>query len=222
MDPNQLPQTTTPNIQLPPKKPLNVKRIFVVLSAIILIEAVWAVWSLSKNQLKREQSETQPPVQTSTVVEKPRLSSATLALQTASTQVEVGQEIPVDVVLDTDGALVDGVDAIISFDSALLNVQPVTVDGKSVPVKVGVLFNDYPQNALEDGQITLSGISDSTGYSGKGILGTIVFKAIKQGSASVKIEYSPDDTIESNVILSRAAKDILGNVLDLALDIKPK
>lgn len=203
MDPNQLP---------PLKKPLNIKRIFIVLSAVILLEAVWAVLSLSKNQLK-QQSAIVPPAQTSPAPEKQRVPSAVLALQTTNLQVEVGQEIPVDIVLDTDGALVDGVDVIISFDPVLL---------KAEPVKVGTLFNDYPQNAQEDGKITLSGISDSTGYSGKGILGTIVFKAVKQGSASVKIEYSPDATIESNVILSGAAKDILGNVLDLALDIKPK
>lgn len=203
MDPNQLP---------PLKKPLNIKRILIVLSALILLEAVWAVWSVSKNQLK-QQNITSPPAQTSPVAEKPRISSAVLALQTTNLQVEVGQEIPVDIVLDTDGALVDGVDVIISFDPVLL---------KAEPVKVGTLFNDYPQNDLEDGKITLSGISDSTGYLGKGILGTIVFKAVKPGSASVKIEYRPDDTIESNVILSGAAKDILGKVEDLVLDIKPK
>lgn len=219
MNPNLLNQTA--QNQAPVKKPFNAKRIFVVLSALILLEVVWSVWSLSKNQLK-QQNITSPPAQASPVAEKPRVSSAVLALQTGSLQVEVGQEIPVDIVLDTDGALVDGVDAIVSFDSALLKVEPVEVSGKSVPVKVGTLFNDYPQNALEDGKITLSGISDSTGYSGKGILGTVVFKAVKQGSASVKIEYSPDDTTESNVVLSGAAKDILGNVLDLALDIKPK
>lgn len=220
MDTNQLNQIA--QNQAPVKKPFNVKRIVIVLSALILLEAVWAVWSLSKNQIKREQNITSPPAQTPPVVEKPRISSATLALQTTSPQAEVGQDIPVDIVLDTDGALVDGVDAIISFDSALLNVQPATVDGKSVPVKKGTLFNDYPQNALEDGKITLSGISDSAGYSGKGVLGTVKFRAVKAGSVSVKIEYSPDSTTDSNVILSQAAKDILGNVLDLVVDIKPK
>lgn len=203
-----------------PNKGFNFRMLLIILGVIVLMEVIWAVWTLAKNQNKSA-----PPISYSSpapIVTQTKTSSALLALQTASLDVFVDQDIPVDIALDTDKASVDGVDVIISFDPAMLKVMPQTVNGKQVPVKVGTQFSDYPQNALEKGKITLSAISTSVPFSGKGILGTVTFKALKIGAAQIKIEYIPNSTTDSNIAQTGSAKDILSKVLDLTLQINPK
>ena len=190
------------------KKILTLKLLFAILGLVIAGEVVWAVWKLNQ------------PIPAPAISTSNQSTGASLTLSTKST-VKVSEEFIVGITLDTGGKMTDGTDVIITFDRDLLEVVPVSL-GTRMAVVPGTLYKDYPINTFEGNQITFSGLSGiDTGFRGKGVMGTVTFKALKAGQANINIEYRKGSTTDSNVTESLSAADVLIKVFGVTVNINP-
>lgn len=125
-----------------------------------------------------------------------------------------GDSFTVDIIVDTAGQAVGGTGAKIIFDPNRLSVTSI---------QPGSIFADYPtassDNAL--GRATLSGIvsSPKTLYTGKGVLGTITFAAKLEGNSTVRFDYFPGSTTDSNIAVTHDPGDILSEAGKLEVTI---
>lgn len=190
---------------------MNRKTIFIILGVVILVEVIWAGWSLL--QLNQAATVTPGPTTSSAA------QTATASLLADKTTLKVGESTLVTLNISSS-AKSDGVDLIVSFDPTLLLVDATS---SAMPVKTGTIFTDYPQNKIDTpGKVVVSGITDlSGGVLANGVFGTITFKALRAGSAKVSLEYKAGSTSDSNVIETGSGKDILNQVSDVSLRITP-
>lgn len=217
---NQNISQSTPNIPVSPpvvaEQPqsggnalMSRKTIFIILGIVVLAEIIWAGWSL----LQSNQSTATP---SSTVTKEP---SATASLTADKNDLKVGETVTVILNISSESKS-DGIDLIVNFDPKLLAVDATP---SALPVQVGTMFKDYPQNRIDTpGKVVVSGITDlSGGVLSNGILGTINFKALAPGQTKISLDYKLGSTADSNVIETGSGKDILNEVNNIELKITP-
>lgn len=189
----------------------NKKVIIPLIVAIIVIEAVWAISVLYQPAQKPIPRSTTPLP----VVEK----KATLSLIASKTSPRVGEQVVVDVVVFSPQPT-DGTDIIIGYDP---NVLSFNKPGRSA-VALDNLYDNYPVNSVDEklGRIVVSGISSKVGgVVPKGRFGSVTFTAKKAGKTQIAFEFTPGATTDSNVVETKTAKDLLGQVTDVELNIIP-
>lgn len=129
-----------------------------------------------------------------------------MSLSPATADEAVGDVFAVDVVLDTEGAGVSGVTAIINYDTAKLQVQDdatgtgTCLDGvniKSGPNLTSCLTNTVDASA---GKIRYDAGNLGASYTGRGVIATIHFKAIAEGSAQASFSFSPSQTTNTSAV----------------------
>jgi len=131
-----------------------------------------------------------------------------LSLSPTSGTVETGDTFSVEIIVDTCGTDVDGVDSVLEYDSTYLSVTSITA---------GTLFSSYPFETDEGDVIRLSGLDDTSSapYSGTdGVLGTIVFSALTEGTTAVTFDFTLASVLDSNIIETGTGDDILAEVYD--------
>lgn len=120
--------------------------------------------------------------------EPPAQGSATVSLQPAAQQVEVGGTAIVNIQID-NAIDVFGADILISFDADLLQVQDTDPSQDGAQIMPGAFLSpDFVQdneadNATGDIFYTITQVAPSLPASGSGILATITFQAIGEGSS---------------------------------------
>ncbi|MBI2018621.1 hypothetical protein HYS96_02835 [Candidatus Daviesbacteria bacterium] len=184
---------------------INKKNILILLGAVIVVEVLWAGWTLY--QTNRQIVQTVPPVAT-----KPQPTQ--IELRTDKTSVKVGEKFTVSINMLSDKST-DGADLIINYDPKLLLAEPLTL---------GTLYNEYPKNTIDAraGKITVSGISTATdGIKPNGLFGSMVFTAKGQGQSSISLEFTPGSTVDTNIIEQGTGKDILEKVKNVEVTISP-
>lgn len=114
--------------------------------------------------------------------------------------------IPVGIVLDSAGKSVDGVDVIIGFDPAKVQIT----GNKITP---GTLFEEAPQNTVDNklGQIRFSALTFKP-KPVSGIVGTFSVKPLIKGEIDLTFQFLPGATTDSNIAEHGTAKDVLGRV----------
>lgn len=188
---------------------LTRKNIFIVFGLIVILELIWASWTLFKPAPPQVATKQAPAEEKPTIV----------SLSSPKTTLKVGEDVTVYINISSDKRA-DGVDLIINYDPKLLS--PKTTDGQ--PVIAGTIFTDYPQNVLDAklGRITVSGITaQAGGIIPNGLFGSLVFVAKAPGAAKVSLEFTPQSTIDSNVTETNSGKDVLEKVNNLELNILP-
>ncbi len=188
---------------------LTRRNILLAFIIVLVIEAVWAYQALVKGSFVNNDR---------AVAVKPK--PTTISLSSDTTSLKLGQKTTVSINLSS-GRRIDGVDLIITYDPKLLSVEPAP-DG--LPVRVGTMFSDYPQDPLNDtaGRITISGITSlQGGVLGNGVFGSIVFTAKAAGQTKVSVLFTPGVTTTSNVAETKTGKNILEQVNNLDLNITP-
>lgn len=190
--------------------------VVVFLILIVLAELAWGAMTLSQKP--------SPTTSPQAVVALPSVSIpkiATMTLKSDKTELKVGEVATFTISLSAD-SLIDGADAIISFDPKVLAVNKSS--STSATVKVGSLFDNYPANKIDEknGRVELSGISYGSqgGKMADGILGTFTLKAKAKGVAKVNFEFSPGSTVDANVIETNTGKDILQKVEGVEVVVK--
>lgn len=202
----------TPNSRF---KFLNRRNIFIALGVVIVLEIIWAGWTL----LGWGQSiKPQPPVRRppdATTQAKP----TKVSLEADRDNLKVDEKVTISIKLSSSKKT-DGTDLIILYDPKLLSVEAAA----SPPVTVGTIYSDYPKNEVDnkEGRITVSGI---TGVSGgvlpDGLFGSFIFKALVPGTAKVSLDFKKGNTGDSNVVESGTGQDVLESVTNLELNILP-
>ncbi|OGE14383.1 hypothetical protein A3F00_05180 [Candidatus Daviesbacteria bacterium RIFCSPHIGHO2_12_FULL_37_11] len=213
----------TPNILINPetaipigiKKRFNLKYLFIILGAVVLIEIIIGVWVfLQKNssagtapgKLAENQVSTQPG---------DKSVNAKLSLSSVKNEFKVGEVIPVTISIDTDSQVVDGVDVVLNFD-------PAALEASSASITTGTIFPEYPVAKVEKGIVRITAITSlaGVGYSGSGIFATINFKAKQKGQAKVTVDFTKGSTTDTNIVGTEFPDDMLSEVKDLEVNIK--
>lgn len=118
--------------------------------------------------------------------------AASLSFDPSSINVDAGDTFDIDIVvkIGEDEAL--GVDALIEYDSSLLEVQDI-IDGTLLPIAL----EEYD----ETDKIYVVGLSDNSleSVSGEGVLATISFKALSGGTVNMSYICELGETGDSNI-----------------------
>ncbi len=186
------------------------KLIFTIVGLILIAELIWGGWSLTRKFTKT-------PAQITT---QQTQAKSTISLKSSKNSFKIGENIPVTIELFS-GKVTDGADIILTYDPKKLQIIPAST---KVPVAVGNLYNDYPINKVDEstGYIFVSGItSQANGVMANGVFGTISFKAKAAGSTKISVNFTPNSTVDSNIIENKSAKDLLIGVKNLEVNIIP-
>ncbi len=141
-------------------------------------------------------------------------SAATLSLSPSTKSVNVGDSFTVNVMLDTQGQPVDGVDLqAINYNPYNLQLQDADSATAGTQIQAGSLMPSTLANSVDttNGKIVFSQITNAgSTYTGSGILATLTFKALVAGNAPVTINFTAGATTDSNV--ASKGSDILTSV----------
>lgn len=192
------------------------KVIFMILGLMVIAELIWAGWTVLKPA-----PIPQPVVieETPVLVDFNRKASITLAVAIPVVKVKDSFDVQVSVNATSE---TDGLDVILKYDPQLLTVEASGTAKQ--PVQVTSLYDEYPVNKVDEkaGLITLSGISTKNdGIMPNGLLGTIKFTAKAVGTTEIKLNYSANQSTDSNVTAHGDGQDILDQPNDLTIDISP-
>lgn len=173
------------------------KLVLMSLSLILVLESILLVVMVKKIN--------KPPVNL------PKM--AVLSLEPGEGSFQIGQEFEAKIILDTGSFETDATDVRLKFDPQILTVNKI---------QEGKIYDNYPAKRTDqqDGVIIINGITSlNKTFKGKGIFASIYFKGLKPGKTSLILEYAPNSTIDSNVVASKIAKDVLGEVGGASLEI---
>lgn len=130
-------------------------------------------------------------------------SAATLTVSPASSTVRAGQTFSVDILVDSQGAPIDGVDLYsLRFSPSVLQVVDDDSSAAGVQIKPGTLFSSTPINSVNNstGAILFSqSTTGGTHYTGSGVVATIHFRAQATGSSALAFDYTSGSTSDTNV-----------------------
>jgi hypothetical protein len=126
-----------------------------------------------------------------------------LSVTPSSLTVQTGQSVAVDVMLDTTGLNVDGVDIVsLRFNPSVLQVVDDNAGVAGVQATPGGLFPNTLVNSADNttGIFMFSQLAaGGTQYNGSGKLVTLNFKSIAAGTSPITIDFVPGKTDDSNV-----------------------
>ncbi|MBP8590929.1 LPXTG cell wall anchor domain-containing protein [Candidatus Shapirobacteria bacterium] len=118
-------------------------------------------------------------------------SSPHFSFSPAATTIKVGETLAVVVEINTGGKNINSADAVIAFDSGLLEV---------ISVGEGLFFPTTTSDTSVLGEIKIYGIADSNApKTGTGTLATINFRAKKAGTARLTFSCQSGSTADSNI-----------------------
>ncbi|MCR4322720.1 MAG: cohesin domain-containing protein [Candidatus Azambacteria bacterium] len=136
---------------------------------------------------------------------------ATLSMSPTTGTYQVGDIITTQIILNTQGASIEGVDVrYLNYNPALLEVQDKNPFTAGVQITPGTLMPNTVANSVDAslGRITFSQvISGNNTFTGSGVLATVQFRVLGQGSTSVSFNFTPGNTADTNI--ASAGADIL-------------
>lgn len=180
--------------------------LFVTLAVVVLIEIFIGFKTLTK------------PLPTLPQIRP--LSNASLSLLSDKKVYQLGEIIPVGVLLATGGRTVSAVDALVQFDNNYLEAS-----NSSIIIPSEGSFQDYPQLSVDQqkGLVQISAVSflPERGLNGIKKFAIINLRAKKEGRVKLNFDFKADSTIDSNVLDVKTAVDILDKVNGLTLEIRP-
>ncbi len=142
---------------------------------------------------------------------------AVLILVSKENQYVVNDDVVIDIYLDSQENLVDGVDLVLKYDPQFLQLEE-----REFFDTTGSIFNGFPDAKIDEaiGQIRISAItSPGNSFQGVGKIGSLYFKAKKNGQTTVSFVFEKGSTIDSNVSSYTYPGDILALVKNVALKI---
>lgn len=147
----------------------------------------------------------------------------TLSIEPQSGTVKTGEVFKVDIILDTTKSPIDGVDIyVLHFDPTILQVVDDLTEQAGIQIQPGTILPVAAGNIADQtaGIIKFSMVSNpGTNFTGKGILASIHFKAIKVGVSDLKFDFTAGSTVDTNAAFS--GQDQLRQVLNASYSIEP-
>lgn len=189
-----------------PKKFSVPKIIFIILGVALVAEVIYAGWSLFPKSAGS-------PLPVTSNVEQ---SVARISLTASKQSFQLGEIIPVLVTIDSGSKTISGVDLIVQYDPAILEVA-------KEDLTPGQIMDEYPLRSVdqEQGLISISGISNlGNSFSGVGEFATINLRAKSAGETTLTIKFEKDTTVASNLVEASTSGNILEEVDNLDLLIE--
>lgn len=141
-----------------------------------------------------------------------------LSLISPKNNYQVGELVLVDVLLDSGSELVDGVDIILQYNPASLQLK---AKNAAVFDKTGSVFGTLTTAQIDEkeGRLAISGLSvpPQGHFQGRGKVFSLEFEAKKSGQTEVSFVFEPGLTSDSNVSSFSRAEDVLTKVINLEL-----
>ena len=123
-----------------------------------------------------------------------------------------GETFNVAITLDTVSQIADRVEAVISYNNQLFEVEDAEPDTAGTQITSGSLFDRVLTNEVSEGKISYSAGSQGSPFNGQGTLATVSFKGLQSGTAGVVFDFTPGSTSDSNIIEQGTGGDILESV----------
>lgn len=122
-------------------------------------------------------------------------------LSPSSTTKTTGSSFPLDIMLDTRGRSVDGVDVVLSYSRTMAKV--IDADGGKAGVQIipgTLLFNTTVNDVSESsGRVMFSQVTAGSGtFNGSGVLATINVRALAPGAANFTFTFTKGRTNDTN------------------------
>lgn len=149
------------------------------------------------------------------------LEPASLHLAPAAGSFKRGEVFKLDIVLDTGGNDIEGVDVYhLRYPKELLLVKDALPEQEGLQIEPGALFSDTVFNTAvqENGWISFSQVNKPGQYfNGTGTLASVVFEVVGTGRAELVFDFTQGETTDCNVVSS--GRDVLGRVKGAFFDI---
>lgn len=197
---------------------MTAKKILLIGIIVIVIESIAGYLYLQQSQKSPEEpaprQTSQPEVSVSESTDT-KSEMAELSLETQSKNIKPGDNFSVNVILDTFSNQTTASDVTIKYDPQFLTSNKLNEPFTQSKIFQKTVFNKLDNKA---GVATMSAVADiDKSFSGRGVLTTFTFRALKAGTTEIRIEFIPKDTRDSNIVSETA--DILESVQNLTLTI---
>ncbi len=139
-------------------------------------------------------------------------TTAKLWITPASRQVAIGDTFTVQVMLDTVGNAIDGVDLRYLRYGSSLEVQDADSAQNGIQIKAGTLMPNTALNVVNTSARTIDFSQITTGgstFSGSGVLAEITFKVITADSPGLSFDFAPGVTTDTNI--ASGGSDVLAS-----------
>lgn len=150
-------------------------------------------------------------------------NQAVISLSPQTATVKKGNSFDTNIILNTGNSPVDGVDIYaLHYDPSILKVIDDMPDQKGTQIKPGIIIPYNAANKVDEttGTIIFGQASAGGGsFTGKGILATIHFQAIGEGTSYLKFDFNRGKTTDTNA--AHGGKDRLVNVIDAIYTVTP-
>ncbi len=187
------------------------KIVFILLSIVIVGELIWGAWYI----LLSPTTTTKKPKNQNLTLSQSKTTAA-ISLKTNQTNLKVGDNLNVDVLLSTNDRATTGTDLIIKYDPNFLSLS-------NNSFTKGSIYDEYLGQTVSNnkGIFRVSGLSVNTSQKiTNGIFGSLGFKVLASGNTKVTVDFKPGASNDSNIIDSKLSKDILDKVDNLEVIIK--
>jgi len=136
---------------------------------------------------------------------------AQLWLMPTKVRLKQGEEAEVKVFLASREKEVGGVDLVLKYESALIEIVDNTI-------RPGVIF-DYYRDRMVDGRRGIIRLSSLGRFKGEGTFATFTIKGKEVGSGEIEI-VNPQDSVDSTVIWDSEEKtNLLGGIYNLSFEV---
>lgn len=137
--------------------------------------------------------------------------AASLSLSPATASKNINDSFGVDIVLDTEGVPVSGATAMINYDVTKLQVVDDDATATGVQIKPGTILTQTLANSVDAtaGQIRFDAGTLGASFTGRGVMGTIHFKAIAEGSAQATFVFNPSATTNTSAVAAASGPNNL-------------
>ena len=139
-------------------------------------------------------------------------SNVSLSLESQNTELQVGDEVTANIMIDTDNKEISGVDIVITYDAQALELVGEIDSTDSV-------FSIWPMKLASQGSITFSAlVMPGQSFTGLGKIASLKFKALKPGETEVYFVFEPDSTQDTNAAFN--GQDLLDKVINAVYNIQ--
>ena len=151
-----------------------------------------------------------------------KASAATLTVSPATANLNTNETVEVQIMLDTQGQGIDGVDVFsLNYNPALLQVVDANASQSGTQINAGSLMPITVVNTVltTSGRIQFSQTSSGgTTFTGNGVLARVSFRAIAGGTSAINFDFTPGSTADSNVAVNGA--DLLTAVTNGSITVQ--
>lgn len=179
-----------------------VKILLMVLGVAVVGELIFGAVTLFSPATVRNLNVLQPDMN--------ELGGAKFSLIADKASYKKGETVVIEAKVFTGGYTTDSADLVVKYDPAFLKPTSESF------VSVGQIYSEYPPVQVDNqaGLVGISGITlaSTDGFSGVGSFAKLSFTAVKDGQTDVTIDYQPDSTADSNIVLSGSMQDVLSGV----------